>query len=171
MYDSLCDNFKEFCGQLRAFADGELQQAVRAVTNNENDKKNMAWYNFAVHQKDELNKDINFYEIELDDLINRDEVEIFLEQFKEIRSSLQNMYNKSTMAFHICGNSTRPAPSSRIPVRASSRTLQKLTRQSLLNNQQTLVDSNQIKTNTQVRSSSIPPSSIVPKRNIKNTFK
>lgn len=108
------------CGQLRAFADNELQQAVRALSKDIiDDEQNIAWYNFAVRQKDELNKDINFYEIELDSLINQDDVEKFVQQFKEIRQSVQNMYNKSTMSFRICANAERPAPSSRIPIRAS----------------------------------------------------
>lgn len=102
---------------MRAFADAELQNATQAIIHDSTDQAHVAWYTFARHQKNELNKDINFYEIELDDLIKRDDIEKFLEQFKEIRSSLQNMYNLSTMSFRLCGERERPAPSARIPTR------------------------------------------------------
>lgn len=156
VYDSLCDDWKEFCGSLRAFADDELQQAVRAITKQPNDQASMAWYNFAVNQKDELNKDINFYEIELDGLINRDDVDMFLEQYKEILQSVQNMYNKSTMTYSLCYNSVRPAPSSKIPVRLSSETQSKLHRQTMLNDPQLWMTQSQDQKPFQVRLTAQP---------------
>lgn len=122
IYDDLCDHWKEFCGDLRSFADSELRQALEAMNRKPNDPTHKAWYEFAVTQKSELNKDINFYEIELDDLINRDEVDVFVECFKEIKQSVLGMYNGTTMSFRSNRNAERPPPSSKIPMRNTSAT-------------------------------------------------
>lgn len=134
---------------------------MQAVTSSPEERAHKAWYNFAIHQKDELNKDINFYEIELDDLINRDDVEVFLEQFKEIRQSVQRMYNGTTMSFRLSGTTERPVASSRIPRRpTTTSSREQLGRQLLLNNEN--IPQRQTRPPNQGRPSGIPAAKRLP---------
>lgn len=95
VYDSICDKWYELRGELRSIVEDEFQKSYLAMIKNQNDEKLLAWYNAALKKKDALNKDINFYEHQLDDSIKQNNADMFLQQFKAFRSILQNKYNRS----------------------------------------------------------------------------
>lgn len=119
-YMVVCEDWKKMCVPLRRYADSELQESVQLMT--ENERENLRFYNFALKQKDDLNKDLNFFEIELDDLIKQDDHEKFVQQYKHIRDSVKRMYNTNTMTYQLVGENKRPGPLKSVPIPPSMKT-------------------------------------------------
>lgn len=120
VYDEVWDIWSLLCEKLRKFAHNEVQHSVRAMIKDPNNPDHQAMSNFAHKQKDDLNKDINFYTLEVDALIKQDIGPKCVDQFNLIRKSFTKMYNVTTMTFRKNANLSRPAPLSGVPIPPSS---------------------------------------------------